>query len=381
MSVLAERRLGARPGDGSVQRKEETMRTPSGNHASTGGRWRLLLALVALAALAALTLPAAAMAAGHIQSRFGGDMSPDPNPGWTGIYYPQIGGDAVSYQIFDINGEDWGYQWTIGQPVAVELPQLDTSDRDASGPLTAYIEGHATIAVWDGVTSHVVYSAPAFKVAHVSISGNVVVWADQTSGNWDIRGAHLDPVTHDVVDTFPICTQTSKQINPDVGGDWVVWQDHRHGQFDIYGRDLVTHQTRAICLNTQPQDSPATDGKHVVWVDWRSHVTGGDIYGYSIATKATRVVCGKPKAQKQPDIGDGFVVWTDYTKVNPDAEVPNNDVYGYDWASGDTFVLQAGSGQQSEPDIDGNTVVWVDRTWGDQGQPWGIDLEGAVLKH
>jgi len=62
-----------------------------------------------------------------------------------------------------------------------------------------------------------------------ALSGNIVVWADDRNGNWDIYGYDISTKTE-----FQITDNTADQENPDISGHTVVWEDKRYGQKDIY---------------------------------------------------------------------------------------------------------------------------------------------------
>jgi len=76
-----------------------------------------------------------------------------------------------------------------------------------------------------------------------AIGGNIVVWADNRNGtqnvhygegNWDIYAYDLTTNTE-----FPICTAPGFQGEPSISGNIVVWADNRNGNYDIYGATLV----------------------------------------------------------------------------------------------------------------------------------------------
>ena len=85
----------------------------------------------------------------------------------------------------------------------------------------------------------------------------VVVWG---MGSSQVRG----------FDIFPVCTATGNQRDADVSGNIVVWEDQRTGNWDIYGYNLSSKSEFVITTNQTAYNSdntPAIDGDIVVWTD------------------------------------------------------------------------------------------------------------------
>ena len=73
--------------------------------------------------------------------------------------------------------------------------------------------------------------------SHPDISGRRIVWADASSGNWDIYCFDVDSETE-----MQITTNTAHQQNPFIAGSLVVWRDYRNDtgneNSDVYAYDL-----------------------------------------------------------------------------------------------------------------------------------------------
>ena len=82
------------------------------------------------------------------------------------------------------------------------------------------------------------------KAAGFAFSGNLIVWADKRSGNWDLYAFDLglwetDPVrAREAQLTFdePTALVKYNQFNPSINGAWIAYQDDRPGanQWDVY---------------------------------------------------------------------------------------------------------------------------------------------------
>jgi len=66
----------------------------------------------------------------------------------------------------------------------------------------------------------------------LDISGDIVVW----EADGDIYGADISDLAD--IRVFPICTAAERQHDPSVSGNLVVWADERNDIGDIYGADI-----------------------------------------------------------------------------------------------------------------------------------------------
>ena len=113
---------------------------------------------------------------------------------------------------------------------------------------------------------------------------------------------------------FAICTDPNDQSYPDISGNIVVWTDDRSGNEDIYGYDLSTQTEFSICTDPNDQSHPAVSGNIVVWRDNRNG--NYDIYGYDISTQTEFEIFTHHTPQYYPDISGNIVVWSDNRNDN-----------------------------------------------------------------
>ena len=100
---------------------------------------------------------------------------------------------------------------------------------------------------------------------------------------------------------FPVCTASDDQWSPAISGDIVVWSDDRSGNRDIYGYDLSTDTEFSICTDPEWQSSPAISGDIVVWQDNRNG--NWDIYGARLGLAQLKVCIdpGHSPTDSNPD--------------------------------------------------------------------------------
>lgn len=202
-----------------------------------------------------------------------------------------------------------------------------------------------------------------------AISGDIVVWQDDRSGNWDIYGADLAQVpgsgagageqTSALLSSrvgcglpaeIAVCTADGDQTHPAIFGTTVVWQDDRDGDSDIYGVDLwqfadsgltrAAHRVSspplgcdgsgefAVCTADGDQVDPTISGSLVAWEDYRNGAGNADIYGCDLDSGSEFAVCTADGDQTSPSAGDGVVVWLD-------GRNGGSDVYGADVSFGE----------------------------------------------
>lgn len=73
--------------------------------------------------------------------------------------------------------------------------------------------------------------------------------------------------------TVPVARSAASETAPDLSGHIVVWQDNRSGNWDIYGYNLTTRQEFRITDDPADQTNPAISGDTVVWEDMRDGVS------------------------------------------------------------------------------------------------------------
>lgn len=105
------------------------------------------------------------------------------------------------------------------------------------------------------------------------IFGDMVLWDDHRSGNWDIYARHFEALTWD--SEHAIVTGSSDQLLSDFYEDRYVWQDYRSGAADIYFA-VAEGSERLVTDAAGDQQEVSLSDHSIVWADYRSG--NGDIY-------------------------------------------------------------------------------------------------------
>ncbi|RLC64708.1 MAG: hypothetical protein DRI01_02940 [Chloroflexi bacterium] len=179
-----------------------------------------------------------------------------------------------------------------------------------------------------------------------AISGNIIVWVDERSGDSDIYGYNMATRTE-----FPVCVAPGEQRDPRVSGDTIVWQDRRNGNWDIYGYDLVTMTEFPVCTREDAQVAPRVSGNLVLWLDGRTEKIASS--GYNLEAGRRFPVSIPEHPPRQPfELSGKVIVWSYQGGIY-------GDIYGYNLESGTEFPIATG-GYKDFVSIGGNTVVWLD---------------------
>ena len=200
------------------------------------------------------------------------------------------------------------------------------------------------------------YATPTNQT-NPSIYQDKIVWQqyNTTTGNWDIYLYDFlisgDAAMPEEKETTQITTNGANHINPYVNGNYIVWQDNRNGNWDIYAYDLSTGAEIPICTAAGDQTNPSVYGDNFVWQDNRNG--NWDIYMYDISTNVTKQITTNTFNQTKPTIYGDKIVWQDNRNGNW-------DIYMHDLTLGIERQLTTNTGNQTDPAIYNNKVVWTD---------------------
>jgi beta propeller repeat protein len=195
---------------------------------------------------------------------------------------------------------------------------------------------------------------------------------------------------------FRITTAPADQTVPDIWGDVVVWADERHGRYDLYGYNLSQKREFAVTddqslggfvggppyIKLPLTVRPRVQGGLIVWVaDPEKVDEPSRLMSYNLSTNERFVFARMHTwimswsgegvfVYSSISLSDGFVVWQD--KVEEDF-----DIYGYDLSEEKQFTIVAGLASQITPGVSGNIVVWTDGRNG-QWDVYGYDLSSRT---
>lgn len=128
---------------------------------------------------------------------------------------------------------------------------------------------------------------------------------------------------------FDLATGETRKLNPnegslqgnaDISGDIVVWADNTDGTSDIVYRDLSTGAFVNATRDRGNASFPAVSGSLIAWRDTRNVAPGQqgldrntDIFAFDIETGREFPITTAPGFQNMPAVSGDRVVWGDWS--------------------------------------------------------------------
>lgn len=215
-------------------------------------------------------------------------------------------------------------------------------------------DGGFDVLLYDGATGVTtrIADGPADEM-QPAISGDSVVYVSYANGDADI-------LLYDILTgaTSQVCAASGDQLAPSVSGRWVVWEDHRNGYNpSIYGYYLPNGSEILVESGySQPKRRPEVAGDLVVWEDYSSRAQGGmhpDVVAKDLATGERHAVAVSPAAELVPATDGRYVV---YAAIGEESA----DIYSYDTVTRTTARVRGQRGEQTLPQIGDGVAYWLD---------------------
>lgn len=143
-----------------------------------------------------------------------------------------------------------------------------------------------------------------------------------------VRGDSNPEVFNDIM-LFDLATGQTRKLNPnegapqgnvDISGDIVVWADNTDGTSDIVYRDLSTGEFVNVTRDRGHGAFPAISGSLIVWSDSRNRIPGDrgldenlDIFAFDIEAGREFPITTAPGRQTLPAVSGNRVVWEDWS--------------------------------------------------------------------
>ena len=269
---------------------------------------------------------------------------------------PDISGNTVVW----VDGRNEGYHSIYGKNLSTENEfSISTSRTD---PWKPAIDGDTIVWTDRRNTGPLNSNDFDYYGYNISIQTEFLVWADgEQRPGIDLVGDTLVGLEYIPTSAiygynilsgtrFPICAGPDEQRGGAVtNGNIVVWEDRRTGNWDIYKYDLLTQNESLVITGNNDSLGPGISGDNIVWIDNRNG--SSDVYGYSSNTQTEFSICIEDGPQGPIAISNNIVVWQDQRNGNW-------DIFGYDILTKTEFPIAIGLGDQLNPAISGNTVVW-----------------------
>ena len=193
------------------------------------------------------------------------------------------------------------------------------------------------------------------------IFGDRVVWWDNRSGanNFDV---FMYNVTTGV--ETRITSESQNQENADLYKDRIVWMDKRSGNFDVHLFNTTTGSETQITNDPADQWEPQIWGDRIVWMDNRSdpgYDPGQyfDYYSFDLSTRTEKPITTQGWAWYGGIYGNRLV-WSQW---RPDSGYPggyNEQIYLYDFSAGSETRVTSDASNHWYPKIYGDRIVWED---------------------
>lgn len=184
-----------------------------------------------------------------------------------------------------------------------------------------------------------------------NIYGDTIVWLDNRHEAPDHYPRSFDVYAYNLktknVRRLTLATTAEGYNHPSISGNLVVWADNRHADSeirthpsndpdynnDIYLYDLTANEERHITTYPGNDRHPDIDGNRIVWLRQEDYIRA-DVFVYNLETGQESQVSKSRFADFQPSIHEDRIVWVD-------ARVSQGNT------SGDTVL----NGRQGQTDI------------------------------
>lgn len=272
--------------------------------------------------------------------------------------------------------------WALGAAAGCDTPPLPAvpDGKDAAGDAGADALGAVDTATGADVDRTVsVAVGPA--ACCLAMGDGVAVWADE-GDLWRVQ-----PLTG--AKTL-LVDAAGDPKDPTLSGGLVVWADDRGGDYDLWAMDLTGGAPYLLVGGEGDQDQPWLDGRRLVWIgrDAAPHsATEAEVWVMDLDEPSSRrQLTHDGVEQSHPAVSGDRVVWADFTNASAgrnreDADPGANDadILGYDLAADAAFVVTTDPGEQLRPSIDGDEVAWLERRRSSPDAP-GSDLRVYVKR-
>ena len=187
----------------------------------------------------------------------------------------------------------------------------------------------------------------------LSIYGNVVVWQENRSGNWDIYA-------YDIANRqmMRITSNPTAQTAPSIYDRTIVWLDERNGRTNVYVYDLTSKKQTPITANwTTPHVGETLAYQDIV--AWISYPTGAlsELYIHNLST-GNRTCISYGVSQYFVSMYRDIMVWTDSRQVGENEYW--RDVYLYNLSTGQERQITSDWASQNSPHLYGDILVWAE---------------------
>ncbi|WP_284738485.1 hypothetical protein [Methanoculleus oceani] len=189
-----------------------------------------------------------------------------------------------------------------------------------------------------------------------AISGDTVVWLDNTTGSVRVANASSGQ-TLTIPGDGTNATVAMREV--DVSGNYVVWTGTRpmETSTDIYLYDTVAGSLTQVTNDSAFKMSPSVSGNVICWNAVNVTTGRGENHWYGIDTRDSGLLPGNTTSNRtSPAIGGDTVAWLDDSRVGG-----HFDVLWSSFPGGDPVRVSLTGNISSPPAVssDGRRVVWL----------------------
>ncbi len=246
------------------------------------------------------------------------------NAVWHENAHDYVGWDIYMYNLTTNNEQRLPLSLTSSLSPAISGDRIAYSKKKFVSDFSVYTPYVYSYNLSTGIETLVDIGSPTSVYNAISvlnspnIDGNVVVWAEYVEvGNtgyptwqyiydWNVVAKDLS--------TGAIWRSGARyQMNPDVSGNWVVYQDNSNGNWDLYIHDFTNNVNYRVTNNTAYQVSPAIETHNIFSIVYMDNRNGNwdiymstALYGGPMVGAGAPAVLGPTPPTPTPSTGSGI---------------------------------------------------------------------------
>jgi len=191
-----------------------------------------------------------------------------------------------------------------------------------------------------------------YEQRYPSIYGNIIVWQDNRTGDWNIYAYNLSSGEEN-----QITSDSAKHGRPKIYGDIIVWSDNRTGNFDVYAYDLAENKEMQITSSPEDEKGPLVCEDVIVFTKEYG------LFIYNLSSQEQREVW--EGFAGSVSVGEDRVVWDHWHQLGGDFIL---GISMYDLSAGQVHEIVSGRDTNQNPAICDDTIAWV---WGNRTIQYG----------
>lgn len=191
----------------------------------------------------------------------------------------------------------------------------------------------------------------------LSIYGNMIVWTDNRTGDWDIYAYDRSSREERRITADP-----AKQRCPRIYANIIVWEDNRSGNYDVYAYDLGNG--KEIQITSSPED----EGRPSIYEDLVLYQRGYGLCVYNLSNQEQREIW--EGLVGSASISRDMVVWTHWHQQGDDII---EGISVCNLSTGEVQEITSGLEYDRSPARYGDIIAWL---WGNRTIEYSRGISG-----